>query len=173
MKTQKDTWLYFSALLLLLLVGLSACTADLVTPDGTTSHVNTDNAEKEGPGNSDLSTRPPKAIHSPRAPNDIRLRVQTLTDLPNSSGWIGQIYIETDGKQGAEKTIKILNTRNWQLLESSGRPGLYDKQLAWGLIDPNGDFRGLPNDTFDGSKKVWTAGAIKATRAGVPVPSRD
>jgi hypothetical protein len=127
------------------------------------------------------ASTPTPAAQSP-APNRVavfgspsaawaQLRVETLTDRPNSSGWIGHVYIDTDGKQGAEKAIKILNTRSWQLLESSGRPGHYDRQIASGLIDTNGDFRGLPQNTFDGSKKVWAAGSIKATRNGVPIPA--
>jgi hypothetical protein len=110
-------------------------------------------------------------VFGPPSAAEAQLRVETLTDRPNSSGWIGHVYIDTDGKPGAEKAIKILNTRNWQLLESSGRPGLYDRHIASGLMDKDGDFRGLPGNTFDGSREVWVAGSIRATRNGVPVPA--
>lgn len=63
MRTYKDNWRNFAALLLLLLVGSGASAGDWVKVNGVTHRLNADNAVMELPGNSDLSTQTVEAIH--------------------------------------------------------------------------------------------------------------
>lgn len=49
-----------------------------------------------------------------------------------------------------------MEDRRWQLLESSGTEGLYDKEIASGVIDDEGRLVGLPQATLTDAKGVWS-----------------
>jgi len=82
----------------------------------------------------------------------------------NKEEQVGYIYIDQDGRPGAERMIRI-SSNHWQMLDSSGKPGLYDKLVAEGEISSDGNLDNLPSDAFSDAKKVWKAGNINAYRS--------
>lgn len=85
--------------------------------------------------------------------------------------WVGYIYIDLNGSPGADRVIKLLPDRTWELREPSGKVGLYDVKLANGAVIGDGKLDGLPATAFHGARIIWKAGTVATLIEGKRIPS--
>lgn len=107
-----------------------------------------------------LPSDPAGAVVCPQA------RAERTQDMPHES-WDSAIYIDRDGREGAEAVIRMRPGDTWSLTESS-QPGLHDKVVASGAITEDGMLQGLPADAFSGATDVWASPGCSIGGEAVP-----
>jgi len=94
-------------------------------------------------------------------------RADRTAEMPELS-WESIVYVDRDGREGAEAALRIEPGLRWSFAESN-RPGQHDRVVATGTIGERGQLQGVPADLWVGARGLWSAQAC--TIGGEPVPN--
>lgn len=70
---------------------------------------------------------------------------------------VATLYVDNDGKRGADMCLRIYATRKWRLAAATpGRPGMFNVPVANGVVSADGTLEELHWSFFRDAKGIWS-----------------
>jgi hypothetical protein len=84
---------------------------------------------------------------------------------------VGHLYSENDGDRGADRCVRVYADRTWVLLdEHPGQEGLYDREVARGVVSEEGQLQVFPSEFTDEARGIWCKDGGRFAINGEKVP---
>ena len=95
----------------------------------------------------------------------------TATFGGESTDIVGFLHSENDGDRGADRCVRVYADQTWVLLDKHpGQNGLYDQEVARGVVSEEGQLQAFPSEFVDEARGIWSAGAGRFSINGEKVP---